>query len=58
MQQQFKSERYNVLTEEINKICSSSNDEKRIQSMDSIETYAHGRSKDLICKNEEINLTI
>ena len=29
-----------------------------IQSMDSIETYAHGKSRDLICKNEEINLTI
>ena len=27
---------------------------KRMQSIDSIETYAHGMSKDLICKKEQI----
>ena len=27
---------------------------KKIQSIDSIETYAHGRSKYLVCKKEEI----
>ena len=31
-----------------------SNDDKRIQSTDSIETYAHGTSKDLVCTKEEI----
>ena len=30
----------NVFTEEINKIALSSNDDKRMQSIDSIETYA------------------
>ena len=31
-----------------------SNDDKRIQLIDSIETYAHGTSIDVICKKEEI----
>ena len=48
MQQRFKSERHNVFTEEINKIALSSNDGKRMQSTDSIETYAYGTSKDLV----------
>ena len=39
-QQRFKSERHNVFSEEINKIALSSNDDKRMQSIDSIETYA------------------
>ena len=39
-QQKFKSERHNVFTEEINKIALSSNDDKKMQSIDSIETYA------------------
>ena len=43
-QQRFKSEKHNVFTEEINKIALSSNDDKRIQSIDLIETYAHGSS--------------
>ena len=34
-------------------LCAS--DDKRIQSIDSIETYAYGKSKDLICKKEKIN---
>ena len=37
-QKRFKSERHNVFTEEINKIALSSNDDKRMQSIDSIET--------------------
>ena len=47
-------ERYNVFTKEINKIALISNDDKRMQSIDSIETYAYGTSKDLICKEENI----
>ena len=46
-QQRFKSERHNVFTEEINKIALSSNDDKRMQSIDSIETYAYRTRKDL-----------
>ena len=51
-QQRFKSERHNVFTEEINKIALSSNDDKRMQSIDSIETYAYGTSTDLVSENE------
>ena len=45
-QQRFKSERHSIFTEEINKIALSSNDDKRMQSIDSIETYAYGTRKD------------
>ena len=41
----LKSERYNVFTKEINKIALSSNDDKRIQTIDLLETYAYGTSK-------------
>ena len=52
--QRFKSERRNVFTEEINKIVLSSNNDKRIQLIDSVEIYGHGVNKDLVCKKEEI----
>ena len=48
IQQRFKSERYNVFTEEIDKIVFSSNDVKRMHSIDSIETYACGTSTVLV----------
>ena len=32
----------------------STNDNERIQSIDSIETYANGTKKNLVCKTEEI----
>ena len=50
MQQRFWSEKH-VFTEEINKIALSSNNDKRIQlteSIDSLETYVHETSKDLV----------
>ena len=56
-QQTFKSEmflKHNVFTEEINKIALSSHDDKRIQSLDSIEIYTYGISKDLVNEKEEI----
>ena len=53
-QQIFESERHNVVTEAVNKICLSSNDDKWMQSIDSIETYSYGLSKDLVSKKEEI----
>ena len=45
-QQRFRSEKRNVYAEEINKI--------EMQSIDSIETFARGASKHLVCKKEEI----
>ena len=53
-QQRFKSERHNVFTEEISKISLSSDDDKRMQSIDSIRTYAYGMNKDLVCWKKEI----
>ena len=53
-QQRFKSERHNFFTKEINKFALSSNDDKRMWSIDLIETYAQGTSKGLACKKEEI----
>ena len=51
-QQRFKSERHNVFTEEIQK--TTSNDDKRIQTIDLIEIYAHETSRNLVWKQEEI----
>ena len=53
-QQRFKSERHNVFTEEINKIALSSNDNKRMQSIDLIEAFPYETSKDLVSEKEEI----
>ena len=50
----LKGKRHNVFTEQIIKIALSSNDDKRIQSIDSIETYAYGMNEDLASKKEEI----
>ena len=54
MQQRFKSERHNVFIEEIIKIALSLNDDKRMQSIDLIETYSYETSKDLVSDKEEI----
>ena len=53
-QQRNKSKRCNVFTEEINRIALNSNDDKRKQSIDSIETYAYETSKVLVSEKEEI----
>ena len=53
-QQRFKNESDNFFTGEINKIVLSSKGDKRIQSIDWIEIYAVGTSKDLVSENEEI----
>ena len=58
-QQRFKSERRNVFTEKkINKIALSSGNDKRMQSIDSIETYACGTSKDLVSEKKRIDVTV
>ena len=41
----LKSEWYNVFTEEVNKIALSLNDDRIMQTIDSIKTYAYGTSK-------------
>ena len=53
-QLRFRSKKHNVFTEEVNKTALSTNDDKRIQSIDSIETYAYGTRRNLVCKKEKI----
>ena len=56
--QRFKNERQNVFTEEINNIVLSSNDDKGMQSIDFIETYAYGTSKDLVSEKKRLTITM
>ena len=44
----LKSERHNVFTGEFNNISWISNDDKGIQSIDSIESYTYATSKDVV----------
>ena len=53
-QQRLKSERHNAFTEEINQNVLSSNNDKRMESFDLIESYPYRTSKDLVSKIEEI----
>ena len=52
--QRFQKERHNIFTEEIKNDALSSNDDKRMQSIDLMETYAYGTRKDLVNEKEEI----
>ena len=52
LQQRFKSDYHNVYTEEINKIALSSNDDKRLQTFDSIKTYPYGANVFKACESE------
>ena len=54
-QQRFKSVRYNVFTEEIRKIALGSMDNKRVQSINLVEKYPHGMSKDIIWMKGKTN---
>ena len=49
----LKTREDNVFTEEVNKIALNVNDDKRIQSIDSVETYVYGTCKNWICKKEK-----
>ena len=41
-QQRFRIEKHNVFAEEVNKTLLCVNDDKRMQSIDSMETYVNG----------------
>ena len=45
---------HNVFTKKTNKIALSSNDDKRMQSIDLIETYTYETSKNLVSEKELI----
>ena len=50
--QRFKSDHYRVYTEEVNKIALSSNDDKRIQTVDKATTYPYGTNAFKVCESE------
>ena len=52
-QQIFRSGKHNVFTEGINKISLSTNDDKRMQPIDSIEPYAYRMNRNLVYKKEK-----
>ena len=49
----FRTKKHNEFTEEVNKVALSANDDKRIQSIDLIETYTYDTRKHLVSKKEE-----
>ena len=49
-----KNEKYNIFTEEVNKTVLSLNDDRRIQSIDSVETYAQGTKNDDMIKQRNL----
>ena len=50
----FNSKKHNVFIGEINKTVFSWNNDKRMQSVDLVETYVYETSKNLICKKEKL----
>ena len=51
-QLRFKSDHYNVYTEEVNKIAINSNDDRRLQTLDGITTYPYGTNAFKVCESE------
>ena len=51
-QQRFRSDHHKFCTEEVNKIALSSNNDKRIQTIDKITTYPYGTNTFMVCENE------
>ena len=47
-QQRFISDNHKVYTEEVNKIALSSDDDKRLQTFDGIETYPYGTTNEML----------
>ena len=43
-----------LLLKKLTRLLLSSNDDQRMQSIDSIETYAYGMSKYVVCQKEKI----
>ena len=50
--QRFKNYNHDVYTEEVNKTALSSNDDKRLQTFDGIETYPYGTNAFKVCESE------
>ena len=52
--ERFKSYKHDVYIEEVNKIASSSSDDKRLQTSDKITTYPYGTNAFKVCESEMI----
>ena len=52
-QQRFGSERHNVFTEEVNKTALSAENDKRIHSIDSLETCIYGTTEKMMHKKKK-----
>ena len=57
IEHRFKIERHKAFTEEINKIASVSNDDKKLKSVVLIETYSYGISK-VVVSEKRLNVII
>ena len=51
-QQRFKSDHHKVYTEKVNKIALSSDDDKRLQTFDGVETYPYGTNAFKVCESK------
>ena len=51
-EQRFKRDHHKVYTEEVNKTALSSDDDKRLQTFDKIETYPYGTPAVKVCESE------
>ena len=57
-QKRFKNNKPNVFSEKVNKTVLSANDDKKMQSIDSIETNTSWASEETIHKKNEIKYSI
>ena len=55
-QQKFKSDYLEVYTEEVNKIALSSNDDKRLETFDTVTTYPYGTNAFKVCESEMLKV--
>ena len=53
--ERFRSYDHKVYTEEVNKIALSSNDDKRLQTIDRITTYLYGMNAFKVCESEMLS---
>ena len=53
-QQRFKSNYHDLYTEEVNKIALSSNDDKRLQTLDWVTTYPYETNAFKVCECEMV----
>ena len=47
-----------MLTEEINNIALIANDDKRTQSVDSMETDVYGTNKEILSRKKKLNVSV